>query len=74
MKQMIRSIFQVTSAVFVIATLVVLPGCGGSQAPPSKTPATESGHSEGDGHDHSKDAGHSVDDGHDHGKEESTNK
>jgi hypothetical protein len=69
---MIRTIIQFTSSVLVIAALVVLPGCGGSQAPASKKPATEAGHSEGDGHDHSKDkVEHSEGDGHDHSKEES---
>jgi hypothetical protein len=71
---MIRTIFQFTSSVLVIAALLVLPGCGGSQAPASK-PATEAGHSEGDGHDHSKDkAVHSEGDGHDHSKEEAKDK
>jgi hypothetical protein len=66
---MIRTIIQFTSSVLVIAALAVLPGCGGSQTPPSNLPA---GHSEGDGHDHSKDkTEHSEGDGHDHSKEES---
>jgi predicted small lipoprotein YifL len=61
---MIRNMLQFVSAVLVVAALVALPGCGGSKAPAPKSPA---GHSEGDGHDHSKDkADHS---GHDHEKE-----
>jgi predicted small lipoprotein YifL len=64
---MIRTMLQLASAVLVVAALVALPGCGGSKSPASKTPPAKSGHSEGDGHDHSKDKGdHS---GHDHAKE-----
>lgn len=63
---MIRTMLQLASAALVIVTLVALPGCGGSSTPPAGTPA-QTGHYEGDGHDHSKDAGdHS---GHDHEKE-----
>lgn len=64
---MIRNMLQLASAVLVVAALVAVPGCGGSKAPASKVPA---GHSEGDGHDHSKDkAGHAEGDGHDHSKD-----
>ena len=49
---MIRNMLQFVSAVLVVAALVALPGCGGSKAPAQKSPV---GHSEGDGHDHSKD-------------------
>ena len=69
---MIRTMFQLVSAVLVVAALVALPGCGGSKAPANKTPAAKSstGHYEGDGHDHSKDKDdHS---GHDHEKEGKT--
>ena len=58
---MIRNMLQFASAMLVVAALVALPGCGGSKAPASKSPA---GHSEGDGHDHSKDKGDHKD--HDH--------
>ena len=61
---MIRNMLQLASAVLVVVALVALPGCGGSKTPASKPAA---GHSEGDGHDHSKDKDdHS---GHDHEKE-----
>jgi hypothetical protein len=61
---MIRNMLQFVSAVLVVIALVALSGCGGSKAPDSKLPV---GHSEGDGHDHSKDKGdHS---GHAHEKE-----
>jgi hypothetical protein len=69
---MIRTMFQLASAVVVVAALVALPGCGGAKSPAGKTPASKSasGHREGDGHDHSKDKGdHS---GHDHEKEGKT--
>ena len=63
---MIRTMFKLATAVLVVAALVALPGCGGSNTPAKKTPA-KTGHYEGDGHDHSKDkAGHSEGDGHDH--------
>lgn len=66
---MIRTMFQLTTAALVIVALVALPGCGGSKTPVTKSPA-ETGHSEGDGHDHSKDnTGHYEGDGHDHEKE-----
>ncbi len=66
---MIRTMFQLASAVLVVAALVALPGCGGSKTPATKTPA-KTGHFEGDGHDHSKDKDdHS---GHDHEKEGKT--
>jgi hypothetical protein len=42
---------QLGSAVLVVAVLLTLPGCGGSE-PPAAAPAT--GHYEGDGHDHEK--------------------
>jgi hypothetical protein len=64
---MIRIMLQLASASLVVAALVALPGCGGSE-PPAAAPAT--GHYEGDGHDHSQDeAGHHEGDGHDHEKE-----
>lgn len=67
---MIRTLLQTASAVLVVAALVALPGCGGSQSPAKSTPATQSGHYEGDGHDHSKDkTGHYEGDGHDHSKD-----
>jgi predicted small lipoprotein YifL len=71
---MIRTVLQLTSAALVILALVALPGCGGSKTPAAKTPATKTdakaGHSEGDGHDHSKDkAAQSKGDGHDHSKD-----
>lgn len=60
---MIRTMLQLASAALVIAALVALPGCGGSTTTPAET-----GHYEGDGHDHSTDkAGHHEGDGHDHG-------
>ena len=66
---MIRTVFKLSSAALVICALVALPGCGGSNTPAEKTPA-KAGHSEGDGHDHSKDkTGHSEGDGHDHSKD-----
>jgi len=66
---MIRTMFKFTTAVLVVAALAVLPGCGGSSTPDTKTPA-KSGHYEGDGHDHSDDkAGHHEGDGHDHSKD-----
>jgi predicted small lipoprotein YifL len=69
---MIRTMLQLASAVWVVAALVALPGCGGSKSPASKTPSAKpaSSHHEGDGHDHSKDKDdHS---GHDHEKEGKT--
>lgn len=64
---MIRNMLQFASAVLVVTALIAMPGCGGSKAPASKVPAE---HSEGDGHDHSKDkASHSEGDGHDHSKD-----
>jgi predicted small lipoprotein YifL len=60
---MIRNMLQLASALLVVAALVALPGCGSK--PPAQKPAA--GHSEGDGHDHSKDKGDQS--GHDHAKE-----
>lgn len=54
---MIRTL-QTASGILVVAALVALPGCGGSQPPAEKTPTAESGHSEGDGHDHGDDTAH----------------
>jgi predicted small lipoprotein YifL len=66
---MIRTTFHFTSAALVIAALVVLPGCGGSNPPPAKKTPAKTGHFEGDGHDHSKDKHvHREGDGHDHEK------
>jgi hypothetical protein len=63
---MVRILLQLASFVLVVTALVLLPGCG-SQSAASKTAPAESGHFEGDGHDHTKDVGdHS---GHDHEKE-----
>jgi hypothetical protein len=69
---MIRTVFQLSSVALIAIALVATPGCGGSKAPASKSTA-KTAHSEGDGHDHSKDkAAHSEDDGHDHSKEGKT--
>ncbi len=66
---MIRTVLQFTSGALVIVALLALPGCGGPSTPATKTPA-KTAHSEGDGHDHSKDkTGHSEGDGHDHSKD-----
>jgi hypothetical protein len=66
---MIRNVLQLSSVALIVVALVAIPGCGGSKAPTSKSPA-KAAHSEGDGHDHSKDkAVHSEDDGHDHSKD-----
>ncbi len=65
---MIRTLLQFATAVLIVTALVALPGCGGSQPPTTETPATQSGHYGGDGHDHSKDkTSHHEGDGHDHG-------
>lgn len=54
-------------ALAISTTIVLLAGCG-SESPPDKTPAADSSHHEGDGHDHSgEEAGHFEGDGHDHG-------
>lgn len=64
---MIRNMLQFVSAVLVVAALIAVPGCGGSKTPAPKPAA---GHSEGDGHDHSKDKpSHTEGDGHDHSTE-----
>ena len=73
MTPMIRTVLQLTSAALVIVGLVALPGCGGSQSPQTNAPTAESGHYEGDGHDHSAgESAHSEGDGHDHDHEEET--
>jgi hypothetical protein len=49
--------------------LVAIPGYGDSTTPPAKTPG-KTGHTEGDGHNHSKDkTGHANGGGHDREKE-----
>jgi predicted small lipoprotein YifL len=67
---MMRFALYVGSVALVVASLLVLPGCGTKQpaGAPAQKPATE--HFEGDGHDHSKD-GHKDHDheGHEHEKE-----
>ena len=65
---MIRTLLQVAGAAVVAVALVALSGCGGSESPPDKAPATQSGHYDGDGHDHGEEAGHFEGDGHDHGE------
>ncbi len=60
---MIRTVLQLASVFLVVAALVALPGCGGSDTPATNTPET-TGHYEGDGHDHGDDTGDHA--GHDH--------
>jgi hypothetical protein len=53
---MIRTLLQTAGAALAVASLVALPGCGGSEAPADKAPSTQSGHYAGDGHDHGDEA------------------
>lgn len=67
---MIRTVIQPAIAAFAVAALVALAGCGGPGPSAEKTPSAESGHYEGDGHDHgAEEAGHVEGEVEDHAAE-----
>jgi hypothetical protein len=51
---MMRSLLRCVSVVAVVVSLVFVSGCG-SKSPAGKSPEKSPAHSDGDGHDHSKD-------------------
>lgn len=64
---MMRTLLPGTAAAFLVMALAAVSGCGSTTTPADNSPPSESGHYEGDGHDHSGDeAGHLAGDGHDH--------